>query len=320
MRKSLFAGWVGCFGFCFLTCFHAEADERPRPWLSEVLANPEGVPDEEAEFIEICGDPSQPTPLSGLEIHFESRVYHFPSLILPPGGAYVLCRDSAAASALGMPCSGHWSGLQLANARSLWFVLRDSIGHLADYVVPVTRAGESLENGAGEISPGGSHATQLPVFSPSLTPFITGFASPGRCGTAHRGEGLRAQSGEASPPTTSPTTPLPMPWGGESQPDVKTLREPALRVTRLSLQNPNDFPVAVPTGFAKGEWRLSDRGGRVMLTGKLPEKAAVMGLLESAHGGGGDLHAVAARLRPGPYILTLAKGRKRWLAVISVIP
>lgn len=264
----------------------------PRAWLSEALANPAGVPDENAEFIEICGDSLQATSLGGLEIHLEGRTHRIGSALLPPGEAYVLCRDSLAASALGLMCSGAWKGLQLTNTRSLWFSLRDSSGRTSDFVVPIAREGESQENGSR--GNGAAH------FTPSVTRSVAGFASPGTCGAMR---GVNPPAPEVDQAETF---------------DASDLREPALVMPRLSLQNPQGFAIAVPSGFAKGEWRMSRRSGALVFSGKLPERA---GLMQMAGTMGLESVGNAGRwLSPGPYVITLAKGRKRWHAVMTVIP
>ncbi len=113
-----------------------DSQERARIVVSEVLADPRAVPDEDGEWIELYNAGGAPAELRGWRLASRGDPGHTitRSLVVRPGAAVVLSRVAAQARNGGVSADYvYGADLSLANA-SDWLVLRDAAGATVDSV------------------------------------------------------------------------------------------------------------------------------------------------------------------------------------------
>ena len=108
----------------------------PRIVVSEVLADPSAVPDDDGEWIELFNAGSAPAELRGWRLASRSDPGHVisRSLVVRPGAAVVLARSATQATNGGVRAQyAYGSDVSLANS-SDWIVVRDAAGATVDSV------------------------------------------------------------------------------------------------------------------------------------------------------------------------------------------
>ncbi|HEX2188929.1 MAG TPA: lamin tail domain-containing protein, partial [Longimicrobiaceae bacterium] len=108
----------------------------PRIVVSEVMPDPQAVPDEAGEWIELYNAGGAPAELRGWRLASRSDPGHTVSrsLVVRPGAAVVLARNGDAGANGGVRADYAYGGdLTLANG-SDWLVLRDARGAVVDSV------------------------------------------------------------------------------------------------------------------------------------------------------------------------------------------
>ncbi len=254
--------------------------------LSEVLADPVFAADADAEYLEFtaAGETAVLADTLRGRVNGKSLRWFMPSDTL--GATRLICRDTVAALAAGLPCHLQASGFSLANAQTLLIEIfgdRDTL----TYVVPAGRPGESQENE----NVGSSFS---PRFRSSLTPYRGGFASPGKRGN---------QTALSSLPGTESVR-------VETEWNPETLTEPRLSTSHWILGQGRTCTIAWPQAFAGGLIRLLSRSGKEMWSQNLPSQAGQWVWKEE------DL--IAWALPAGPYLLQVKNRSRFWMKAVVV--
>jgi endonuclease G len=114
----------------------SDSREEPRIVVSEVLADPRAVADEDGEWVELYNAGGAPAELRGWRLASRGDPGHTiaRSLVVRPGAAVVLARVAAGSRNGGVRADyAYGSDVSLANA-SDWLVLRDAAGATVDSV------------------------------------------------------------------------------------------------------------------------------------------------------------------------------------------
>ena len=236
----------------------------PRLRLSEFMADPRAVADDDGEWIELHNADSFPIDVTGWRLgddDGERGTIHAPGL-LPPGGYLVIARQPDPTRNGGISAAGSYTGVRLANEAdellliTPWGVVVDRVVWRAD-LHPI-RPGASLERidlaadawatahapwpgSAGDLgSPGAAYA---PPPTPTATPVDTALPT----------------LPPTPPPTRTPTptaTPLPAAWPRRSHPAPLALDQVYPQGSDseyVVIVNQSSAPVALDG------WQISDR-------------------------------------------------------------
>ena len=84
--------------------------------ISEFMADSATIADADGEWIELHNNTGAAIDLSGWSIDDGGSAHTFGSLIIAPGTAAVICRNSSTASNGGVVCSDSWAGMSLSNS------------------------------------------------------------------------------------------------------------------------------------------------------------------------------------------------------------
>jgi endonuclease G len=182
---------------------HGADSARPRVVFSEIMADPQAVPDEQGEWIELFNASDAPVSLRGWRLESRSDAGHTISRALTagPGETVVLARNASASANGGVRAAYMYESLSLANGED-WLVLRDARGATVDSVgwrsAPRRGASWALRDLAGNRAEVGG-----PAWTVSTGTFGRGDrGTPGRAeeptGTLPRGE-APAAAAEAAP-------------------------------------------------------------------------------------------------------------------------
>lgn len=115
------------------------------PILSEIMSDPSAVADARGEFLELGNPGEDSLLLDSLRIAVDGQSLILRGVAMAPGGHFLICRDTLAASNGGMECQRGWPGLSLPNSREARIDLEWS-GGSAGYALPAPLAGVSWEN------------------------------------------------------------------------------------------------------------------------------------------------------------------------------
>src|SRR5690606_1935310 len=144
----------------------------PGPILSEAMADPAAAADARGEFLELGNPWADSLRMDSLRIAVDGKSLNLRGVAIAPGGYFLVCRDSLAASGDGMECRAGWPGLSLPNSRAIAITLEWS-GGSADFTLPASRKGVSWENTWEE-------GEGFRRFLPSVSPWGQGdMATPG---------------------------------------------------------------------------------------------------------------------------------------------
>jgi hypothetical protein len=176
--------------------------------LSEILADPAALADAQGEFIELGNPRADSVFPESVSVSIDGRVLFLGALRLGPGDCFLVCRDSAAYAAAGIPCRAGWDGMSLANSRPLAAALAWKGGGY-QATVPASRAGVSWENtweaAAGYSGFRASEAAR--AGGDSATPGIPNGRGAGPAGTSPARWSIEPRSGNVQVTIEAPGAP-----------------------------------------------------------------------------------------------------------------
>lgn len=254
--------------------------------LSEVLADPVFAPDADAEYLEFTVAGEAAVPADSLRVRVNGKTLRWLMPADTVGAIRLICRDTTAALAAGLPCHLQVSGLSLPNDQGMWIEI---LGHedTLSYVVPAGRPGESQENE-------NVNSPLAPRFRSSLTPYRGGFSSPG----------LDLNNAAAAPRPGEEIQ------GTATGMNPDALSEPRLSTAHWETDQTKTCTLAWPQAFAGGRIRLLSRAGTELWSQSLPSQAGLW--VWKAE----DMRAW--HLLPGPYLLQVKNISRQWMRAVVV--